>query len=66
MLGLSLRTAKRIVYAFQDSKRSEDLKLEKNFKFRKGYHTPRSARQHLWINGEYTRLPDNDPGGEHE
>ena len=44
----------------------EDSKLEKRFSFRKGYHTPRSARQHLWINGEYTKLPDNDPGGEHE
>lgn len=51
---------------FRDSKHLEDLKSVKNFNFRKGYHTPRSARQHLWINGEYTKLPDNDPGGEHE
>jgi phosphoribosyl-AMP cyclohydrolase len=30
------------------------------------YHTSARSRQYLWIAGKKIKLPDNDPGGEHE
>ena len=31
-----------------------------------GYHSLGRSRNYVWTNGKKVRLPDNDPGGEHE
>ena len=36
------------------------------FSLKKGYHTISRSRQHLWVNGQKVKLPEGDPGGEHE
>ena len=30
-----------------------------------GYHTMSRARKYMWVDGKRFKLPDNDPGGEH-
>jgi len=36
------------------------------FQFREGYHSAGRSRGSIWVNGQRTVLPVNDPGGEHE
>ena len=36
------------------------------FNFIKGYHSMGRSRGSIWVNGKRVRLPQGDPGGEHE
>jgi hypothetical protein len=47
-------------YTFQQFKDIRKFRTDPN------YHTPTRSRQNLWINGKQTKLPKDDPGGEHE
>jgi hypothetical protein len=47
-------------YTFQQFKDIRRFRTDPN------YHTPTRSRQNIWINGKQTKLPKDDPGGEHE
>ncbi|NCU54993.1 MAG: hypothetical protein EBW57_03050 [Candidatus Fonsibacter ubiquis] len=49
--------------AYYTFKQFQDIR---KFRTDPNYHTPTRSRQNLWINGKQTKLPKDDPGGEHE
>ena len=62
-LGMFLGHLLIIFVAYYTFKQFQDIR---RFRTDPNYHTPTRSRQNLWINGKQTKLPKDDPGGEHE
>ena len=62
-LGVILGHLLIIFVAYYTFKQFQDIR---RFRTDPNYHTPTRSRQNLWINGKKTKLPNDDPGGEHE
>ena len=62
-LGVFLGHLLIIFVAYYTFKQFQDIR---RFRTDPNYHTPTRSRQNLWINGKKTKLPNDDPGGEHE
>ena len=62
-LGVFLGHLLIIFVAYYTFKQFQDIR---KFRTDPNYHTPTRSRQNLWINGKQTKLPKDDPGGEHE
>jgi 4-hydroxybenzoate polyprenyltransferase len=52
-----------IFVAYYTFKQFQDIH---RFRIDPNYHTQTRSRQNLWINGKQIKLPQDDPGGEHE
>jgi len=62
-LGMFLGHLLIIFVAYYTFKQFQDIR---RFRTDPNYHTPTRSRQNIWINGKQTKLPKDDPGGEHE
>jgi hypothetical protein len=62
-LGMFLGHLLVIFVAYYTFKQFKDIR---RFRTDPNYHTPTRSRQNIWINGKQTKLPKDDPGGEHE
>ena len=62
-LGMFLGHLAVIFVAYYTFKQFQDIR---RFRTDPNYHTLTRSRQNLWINGKHTKLPKDDPGGEHE
>jgi hypothetical protein len=62
-LGMFLGHLAVIFVAYYTLKQFQDIR---KFRTDPNYHTPTRSRQNIWINGKQTKLPKDDPGGEHE
>jgi 4-hydroxybenzoate polyprenyltransferase len=52
-----------IFVAYYTFKQFQDIH---RFRIDPNYHTQTRSRQNLWVNGKQIKLPQDDPGGEHE
>ncbi len=66
MVGLGMFLGHLLVIFVAYYTLSSNFKDIRRFRTDPNYHTQTRSRQNLWINGKQTKLPKDDPGGEHE